>query len=174
MNEIYHVIKKLRKIQIPVSLGELVEIYKSLSIKNLAKYLTFKGISESEQSAFDHLLGEGQPGYVKKQNMTSKKAIELIKQVGGIAVLAHPYRIRLTETGFDEFMKHLISEGLDGIEIYHAKQQNVEYYQAIQKKYHLIGTGGSDLHSDQKELLGMSYLNTEIPYNLFKQMEKYL
>lgn len=174
MTEIYLIIKKLKKLNISVSIEELINMYKSLSVKSLAKYLCYKGITNSEQMAYANYFDKGRPAYVKKQNITSKEAIQMIKEAKGIAVLAHPYKIKLEEAQFEHFLKKLVTEGLDGIELYHTNQSNIEYFKKYQKKYDLLGTGGSDIHSSHCELLGRAYQGEMIPFDLYYSLEKYL
>ena len=72
----------------------------------------------------------------------------LINNSGGIAVLAHPKSLELSEKEFLIVLKDLISHGLKGIEVYHPthSKEEMEYYKMIAEKYNLLISGGSDYH----------------------------
>lgn len=84
-----------------------------------------------------------------------KKLIEAIHNAGGIAVVAHP--ACCWALNMDNFIKTLKSYGLDGMEIYYPyprhrgiiKFNTVEKMKKLATKYHLIMTGGSDLHDNK-------------------------
>lgn len=81
-----------------------------------------------------------------------KKLIQAIHNAGGIAVLAHP--ACCWALNIDNFVKKLITFGLDGIEVYYPykrhrgiiKFHSAETVEKIANKYNLIKTGGTDLH----------------------------
>ena len=82
-----------------------------------------------------------------------KKLIKAIHEAGGIAILAHPaccWAINL-----ENFIKKLISFGLDGIEVYYPykrhrkiiKFHNEKTLSNIADKFNLLKTGGTDCHN---------------------------
>jgi len=81
-----------------------------------------------------------------------KKLIQAIHNAGGIAVLAHP--ACCWALSLDRFVKKLVSFGLDGIEVYYPYPRWRKYIrfshpddvEKIANKYHLLKTGGTDLH----------------------------
>ena len=81
-----------------------------------------------------------------------KTVIEAIHNAGGIAVLAHPCCCNVFN--LDNFVKHLVNFGLDGIEtIYpYDRLRGIVKFSSrklpfeLAKKYNLIQTGGSDEH----------------------------
>ncbi len=84
-----------------------------------------------------------------------KNLIKAIHDAGGIAVLAHP--ACCWALSLDRFVAKLVSYGLDGIEVFYPykrhrgiiKFSTVENVKKIAKKYNLIMTGGTDLHSEE-------------------------
>ncbi len=97
---------------------------------------------------------------VTKKKMAAQKAITLISAAGGMAVLAHPARIRgMGERGSDIFWKNmnaLIKElkglGLKGVECYHPEHSEEEAWKLfeIAARYHLHVSEGSDFHGEEK------------------------
>lgn len=81
-----------------------------------------------------------------------KKLIKAIHTAGGIAVLAHP--ACCWALNHERFVRKLISYGLDGIEVYYPYKRHrglikfttAHHIEKIAEKYHLIKTGGTDLH----------------------------
>ena len=81
-----------------------------------------------------------------------KAVIEAIHEAGGIAVLAHPCCCNVFN--LDNFVKHLVALGLDGIEVFYPydrfrgilKFSSRKLPFELAKKYDLIQTGGSDEH----------------------------
>lgn len=71
------------------------------------------------------------------------EALRLIKESGGIAVLAHP-------AVYDSYdlMYELIEKGLDGIEVNYPRSNpnDEKLLSGIADKYNLIKTGGTDFH----------------------------
>lgn len=98
----------------------------------------------SFREAFEKFIGYGSPAYIEKLKMHPKEVFDLIKQAGGIPVLAHP-----GVTQVDERIPEFIREGLLGIEVYHTEHPSSaeRHYSRIAKKHHLAITGGSDFHS---------------------------
>lgn len=70
-------------------------------------------------------------------------ALRLVKESGGVAVLAHP----AVYNSYD-VMYELIEKGLDGIETWYprAKESDEALLSEVCDKYNLIKTGGTDFH----------------------------
>ncbi|MCK9183653.1 MAG: PHP domain-containing protein [Fibrobacteraceae bacterium] len=95
--------------------------------------------------AFNKYLGEGAPAFVEKRGLNPQQTIRLIENAGGIAVLAHPYK-----TSADVLIPDLVEAGLKGIETYTPAQKGAvaRRYRELAEHYGLVGTGGSDFHSE--------------------------
>ncbi len=116
----------------------------------LALLLIQYGYCESVSEAFDKYLGDEK---VRKHKMwiTKEECISMINEAGGIAVLAHPFTLKLTNEELKEELKYLVSIGLKGIEIYHSKstEEQRAYYKELAKEFNLITTGGTDYHGPE-------------------------
>ncbi len=124
----------------------------------------------SIQDAFNKYLGYGKPAFVPKTKMTSHEAIQMILDINGTPVLAHPD----TEKVSADSVKTLVKEGLQGIEIYHcrATESSILYFKNLVQKYNLLITGGSDCHGIMhKNEPSMGTLN--IPYSVLENMKKH-
>jgi len=114
---------------------------------HLAKLLVAKGHVPSLDAAFNKYLGEGASAYFPKYQQTPQEAIKLIKDSGGVAVLAHPM---LTQK--DELIPSLVRAGMDGLEVYYpnCSTEITNFYLGIAAKHGLLVTGGSDAHGEAK------------------------
>ena len=96
---------------------------------------------------------------VHKERIDVLEAMELVKDAGGISVLAHPMQIKkIGETDSEEFwtnlevlIKDLKKAGLKGIECFHpsANEEQSHKLAMLAGKYHLHITEGSDFHSEE-------------------------
>jgi 3',5'-nucleoside bisphosphate phosphatase len=134
---------------------------------HIAAALLREELVYSFRQAFEQYLGYGQPAYVEKYRMHPREVFDLIKQAGGIPVLAHP-----GVTNVDERIPEFIRDGVLGIETYHSdhsatSQQN---YIKIARKNGLAITGGSDFHnsSHNKSEIGAP----RVPYSTVKSLKE--
>lgn len=89
--------------------------------------------------------------FFAKRNI--KDLIDAIHEAGGIVVLAHP--CCCWALSLDKFVSDLVKMGLDGIEVYYPyprwrkyiKFSSPDSVEKIAEKYHLLKTGGTDLHT---------------------------
>lgn len=116
---------------------------------DIAKVMIENGLVSSVSEAFDKYLNEAyqRMGDVSK-GITKQECIELIKNSGGLAVLAHPHSLKLPKEELEQFVGELVDYGLDGIEAYHSNHtpEMTEEYLGLADKYNLLVSGGSDYH----------------------------
>jgi 3',5'-nucleoside bisphosphate phosphatase len=120
----------------------------------------------SFREAFERYLGYGLPAYVEKYRMRPREIFDLVKQAGGVPVLAHP-----GVTKIDDRIDEFIRDGVMGIEAYHTEhsaafQQN---YVKVARKNNLAITGGSDFHNNNhnKSEIGVP----RVPYSTVKSLK---
>lgn len=119
----------------------------SIGRPHLAEALLKKQVVHSLNEAFDRYIGDQAPCFVKNAILTTADAARLIRQAGGVAVLAHPYR--LVE---DDWIPSLVADGIQGIEAYHSDHDPsvTRHYREIARESNLLTTGGSDCHGFRK------------------------
>lgn len=101
------------------------------------------------------IMNENCPAYVKKISISPKKAVELIKQAGGIAVLAHPVAYAHEDNLSDDEMLDIIkTSNIKGIEanyLYVDKNNNkfdeCKKWNKFARDNNLFVTIGSDFHN---------------------------
>lgn len=81
--------------------------------------------------------------------LTIEDAIHAVHMAGGVAVLAHPVRVRLHDGLLvPEDIAPLVEVGLDGIEVSHhtADAEAREHFRRVARTLDLLESGGSDEH----------------------------
>ena len=128
---------------------EFVNANHNLGRPDLAKLLIKYGYVKTIKEAFDKYL-ENSYSKIRGSNkcLQYQECIELIKNSGGIPVLAHPKTLKLEEKEFLIFLKNMIECGLKGLEVYHSihSKEEMDYYLDIANRYNLLVSGGSDYH----------------------------
>jgi len=125
---------------------------------HIAKYLVRKGIVRTIQEAFDKYLVKCN---FPKYPLYVEEASRLMRDAGGIIVLAHPNDphgtslAKLTKSLHEqtEIIEESILGYIDGVECWHSRNDvlTTDHYVKFAKKHGLIMTGGSDCH--QKPIL---------------------
>lgn len=170
-------INKFNEYGFPVSIEELTSMYPDSVITraHFAAFMVKKGYVDSNKEAFDKYLGDGMPLYVPRERKSPKEAIELIKNAGGIPILAHPLLYRLTLGELRALCKELKEYGLIGIETMYSTykgfdEQNIR---ALAKEMQLLESGGSDFHGANKPhiRLGTGMGNLRINYSYLEKLK---
>ena len=87
---------------------------------HIAELLKEKGYVESFRQAFDLYLGKNKPAYVDKYKISCQEAVRMIRNAGGLPVLAHPGLLDFDGTpGLEAFVGLLADAGLEGIEVFY-------------------------------------------------------
>ena len=116
---------------------------KALGRPHVGKALIRAGMAPDIEWAFRNLLRSGKPGYVPSTHVTPQAAIDAISHSGGVAVLAHPGRLK--DRGL---IDELAQRGLHGLEVFYPLHDadDVRIFRELASRYGLVMTGGSDFH----------------------------
>jgi predicted metal-dependent phosphoesterase TrpH len=115
---------------------------------HFARFLAEKRYVSDVKGAFQNYLVSGKPGYVPHQWATLEDALTYIKAGGGIPVLAHPGRYKLTRTEMRKFLGEFRDGGGAGIEVItssHTPEQFLEYA-ILAREFGFLASRGSDFH----------------------------
>lgn len=157
------IVQRLNQLKIPIKLSEVLKYVKgnaSIGRPHIAIALVEGRYIDNYYEVFNNYLGDDKPAYVKKPNISSKEAIQLINRCGGLSFIAHPGKnLRDSNTLFE-----LIEHGVDGIEVIHPShsEYDVEYFRDIASQYFLLESGGSDFHGgkiNDSSILGKYFVN---------------
>lgn len=111
---------------------------------HIARALIAQGVVGSVDEAFTRFLGRGAPAYIPRNALDPEAAIRLVRDAGGLPVLAHPY----SWPGFPSGLAGLVSAGLGGLEVYYGEYNDRQRAELahIAADAGLVATGGSDFH----------------------------
>lgn len=139
------IISKLRHLDLNIEINQVMELAGAGSIgrPHIAKVLLAEGKVDSVAEAFEKYIGIGRPAYEPRMKYHPLEMISLIKEAGGVPVLAHP-GISCDE----KLVRYLVEGGLQGIEVYHPQHNRdmEKMYLKICREHNLIVSGGSDFH----------------------------
>ena len=152
-------------IRIPFELVEMKANGAVIGRPHVADVLLEEGHVFSFNEAFYKYLGDNRPAFVPKKAVKPLVALSYIKEAGGLSFVAHP-GVNVPRY----VIEHLISLGLDGVEVYHPQhsmEQRKVYSELAQKHGKLI-SGGSDCHGARhgETVIG----NGKIPYSIVEAM----
>src|SRR5688500_2776771 len=86
----------------------------SIGRPHLAVMLVRKGIVRSNREAFDAYLGGAGAAYFDNNQLSGRRAIEVIRTAGGLASLAHPLQLRRqTPAQLEAMVRELADQGLE-------------------------------------------------------------
>ncbi len=144
------IIDNLKKLGLAIEFSELKKSAGSgqNGRPHIARLMIEKNFVQSMDEAFEKYLGEGGLAYESRFIYGIQEAISLIKNAGGIAVLAHPLQLDRSVDDFSHALQQLRDMGLDGIEVYypnHSRQFRKRLISLAEKDC-LLMTGGSDYH----------------------------
>ncbi|MBI4642749.1 MAG: PHP domain-containing protein [Deltaproteobacteria bacterium] len=120
---------------------------------HIARVLLERGYVRTMQQAFDIYLKNGGKAYVAKFRFPPAEALEMIREAGGVPVLAHPFTLGLGSLGaLRDLLRDLQALGLAGIETFYAEHtpEQEALYLKLAQELGLLVTGGSDFHGDNK------------------------
>jgi len=115
---------------------------------HIARAMAASGAIASPREAFTRdWIGDGGRAYVGRYALDPVHAIGLVRDAGGVAVLAHP-RAGRDWVVSDEEIGRLAAAGLAGVEVFHPDQPAAERagLLALAHDLGLVATGGSDDH----------------------------
>ncbi len=131
---------------------------------HVAAALVARGCVRDVDQAFAELLNRGRPAYVPRFKLSPLRALGLIRDAGGVAVLAHPGLYHGTAA---ELLPVLAENGLGGLEVHYPAHgpESVAAYLDWSRRFSLVPTGGSDFHGPGRHnnaLLGDCGVSPEV------------
>ncbi|GHT58882.1 phosphatase [Spirochaetia bacterium] len=124
----------------------------SVGRPHFASLLVNRGIVKNREQAFSRYLGVGKPFYVPKAGLDFEQAAALIRESGGIPVLAHPMSLYVAWGRLPDMIRELKDKGLMGIEAWHptAKPRACRRLEELGNSLGLYITAGSDFHGETR------------------------
>jgi predicted metal-dependent phosphoesterase TrpH len=142
---------------------------------HFAALLVKKGAVASFDDAFRIYLSRSGKAYLPKIRFSAPEAIGLIRDAGGLPVLAHPMLIGWTPLEIDDAIGELQAMGLAGVEALYTEHNpaQVAILLDIAHRRGLLTTGGSDYHGAAKPdtQLGRGRGDLAVPYAWLEAMK---
>ncbi len=117
---------------------------------HFAAWMVRRGHVRDEQEAFDRYLGQGRPGDVKCFWPELETAVGWIVAAGGVPVLAHPLKYRLTRARLRRLTAAFAAAGGTALEILSGRQTRDQQAALVRlgEEFRLEASVGSDFHRD--------------------------
>ena len=131
-----------------------------ISRSHFGRYLVEIGICKDLRSVFESYLVPGRPGYVAHRWATLADAVRWIVGAGGIAVIAHPGRYKLSRPDMRRFLGEFKDLGGRGIEVLSGSHtpEHVTVYGRLAAEYGLLASRGSDFHGPGESYVDLGRL----------------
>jgi len=143
-------VEKLQALGLPVSFERVRQIASGGNIvrPHVAQAMVEAGIVATEAEAFDRYIADGGPAHVPKHALHPLDALALIRDAGGLCVLAHPGMWGDQTSVPDELIEAMAGAGMVGLEVDHTDHSPEQraHYRDVARRLGLIATGGSDCH----------------------------
>jgi len=150
----------LKRSGINNALEKTQEISKTnmLTRTHFAQMLILEGYCKDMKSVFRRFLTGKKPGATRVEWRSFDEVVEWIHAAGGLAVIAHPFRYRMTQTKIKNMLIDFKEVLGDGVEVVTATSTDEEITLSNQwaKEYKLLSSCGSDYHgwSNQRIKIG--------------------
>lgn len=158
---------------IKLNLQDVMKKEKILSVNDLSEYLVREKIfpcRDEVDTFFEELWSKW-----RNALPTPRACIDIIHQANGVAILAHPIILELSDEELKKLLLELKSLGLDGIEINHPYQSN-SYRKMLREfatEMDLLVSGGSDYHGKPNRApLSNTNSDTVVSYEDITKMKK--
>jgi predicted metal-dependent phosphoesterase TrpH len=118
---------------------------------HFARFLVQQRVATDERAVFKHFLVNGKPGHVPGDWASLESAVNWIRAAGGLAVLAHPARYKLTRTRLLRLLGELREVGGVGLEVVSGSHSRDDIFTFAQhaREQGLLASAGSDFHGPQ-------------------------
>ncbi len=171
---------RLRALGLDISMEQVMAAARGGQVgrPHFAQALVEQGLVGSVPEAFSRYLKRGAPAYVDKQRMDPAQAIRMIRQAGGLPVLAHPGLLELSPPALEALVKRLKEQGLMGLEAYYAEHNPAleRRLLSLAGRLDLAVSGGSDFHGASKPglRLGAGLGTLRVPAGLLAGLKRKL
>lgn len=172
----YRLVKRLREHGYDITYVEILENSKGhVNRANIAAELVKKGYIESIDWAFKNILHKDYGLYEPPERLSSIDTIRFIREIGAVAVWAHPY-FHMTFDQAEEFLPRAVAAGLQGMETMYSTydEDMTQKAREVCRRFGICESGGSDFHGANKPhiSLGKGKGNLCIPYEFYEKLHE--
>ena len=148
------ILAKLNHLGIDLTMAELTAFseHGQAGRPHIAQLLVNRGAVPTMEQAFKRYLRRGAAAYAERFKYYADEAITMIREAGGIAVLAHPLTLDPGLKAIPGLLQELQQLGLQGVEVYYPthSSQTVRKLKKMAAELGLLITGGSDFHGNNR------------------------
>jgi predicted metal-dependent phosphoesterase TrpH len=135
---------------------------------HFASWLVKRGYVPDARAAFEEYLARGAAAYVGREGLSPRDCLRVVRESGGLPVLAHPSLTGLDGEALDDLIDDLRAGGLWGVECIssHNSAEDSFRYLAMADRHGLFPTAGSDFHGSKRSgvSLGVQVSEDFIPW----------
>lgn len=131
-----------------------------ISRSHFGRYLVDSGVRKDVRSVFESFLVAGKPGYVSHRWATVGDALTWIDAAGGVAVMAHPGRYKLSSVELRRLLSEFKDLGGQAIEVQsgsHTAEQ-VDVFRRLAREFGFLASRGSDFHGPEESHVDLGRL----------------
>lgn len=130
-----------------------------VSRAHFARYLVKIGIAPDINTVFKHYLVRGKPGFVETQWADLDQAVHWILAAGGLPVVAHPGRYRLSDDEMEKLLGEFVDAGGVGIEVVSGSHSSskVGKFARYARRFGLLASRASDFHGEKESRVDLGH-----------------
>jgi len=121
-----------------------------ISRAHFARYIIELGLAKDSPAVFDSWLAKGKPGYVTHPWATLSEALTWIRGAGGLAVLAHPGRYRISRAELTDLLETFKEQGGEALEVVSGSGEDMREMAQLARRYDFLASRGSDFHGPRE------------------------
>lgn len=128
---------------------------------HFARHLVATGVMPDVKTVFDHYLVRGKPGFVEHEWAVLEEAVGWIRTAGGIAVVAHPARYRLSGDNMDDLFDRFVAAGGEAVEVVSGAHTDDEMrrFATLARSRRLLASRASDFHGEKESPVDLGRCN---------------
>lgn len=138
---------------------------------HFARMLIESGYCKDMSSVFKRYLTGKKPGGINCKWLDLSIVIDIIKQSGGLAIIAHPLRYRMTNTKIKRLFAEFKNLGGDGVEVITGSStfDNIDLVLKWSEEFGLMQSSGSDFHGDNDYIKIGKLKNINLPNPIWRK-----
>jgi len=119
--------------------------------QHFARYLIETGNAKDQTDVFKRFLVRNKPGYVSVDWPNLEATLACIKDAGGVSVIAHPLRYKVTATKLRQLMADFKALGGEAIEVVtgSSNPEEIKLATTYAERHDLAASIGSDFHNEE-------------------------
>lgn len=132
-----------------------------VSRAHFARHLVASGVMPDVKTVFDHYLVRGKPGFVEHRWAALEDAVAWIRAAGGIAVVAHPARYRLSTADMGQLFDRFVAAGGEAVEVVSGahSEDEMRRFATVARQRGLLASRASDFHGEHESAVDLGRCN---------------